>query len=100
MSDKITVQSGVPVPGDRTRNEPNYPWLQMKVGDSFVVYGRTMAASARGSFKRYQKMGKIPANWSVTQRMSVEPSTIDGPSIRLWIVDDEQGRTCSDGSSR
>ena len=90
MNDKITVQSGVPVPGGRTRNEPNYPWLQMKVGDSFVVYGRSMAASARGSFRRYQKIGRIPANWSVLQRSSVETGTIEGNAIRLWIVDHDQ----------
>ena len=100
MNDKISVQSGVPLPKERPRHEPNYPWLKMKVGDSFLVYGRTMAASARGSFKRYQRMGKIPANWSVTQRASVETATIDGPAIRLWIVDDGQGSTCGDGSSR
>jgi hypothetical protein len=39
----------------------------MKAGDSFTVEGRINAAAARGSFARYQKLGKIPANWQCVQ---------------------------------
>jgi hypothetical protein len=53
----------------------------MKAGDSFVVHGRVAAAAARGSFARYQKIGKIPAHWKCIQ------STEGGEGVRFWAVE-------------
>jgi len=56
----------------------------MKPGDSFTVEDRVAAASARGSFYRYQKLGRIPKSWSVLQRV------VDGQrTVRLWLMGDE-----------
>jgi hypothetical protein len=80
--DKIAIETDVPPPTNKSRKDPLYPWLSMKPGDSFLVQGRTSAAAARGSFRRYQKMGLVPQDWTVAQR------TDDNYlSVRLWIVE-------------
>lgn len=84
MNEKHKVESDVPPPMGKPRCEPTYPWLTMRPGDSFTVEDRVAAASARGSFYRYQKLGKIPAGWSVTQRVVGE-----GRTVRLWLMGDE-----------
>jgi hypothetical protein len=53
----------------------------MKAGDSFTVEGRINAAAARGSFARYQKLGKIPANWQCVQWTEA-----DGV-VRFWAME-------------
>ena len=80
----ITVERNVPLPKGETRNLPLYPWLTMVPGDSFCVHGKIAAAAARGSFRRYQTMGKIPADLKATQRtLSMHD---DGEYIiRLWL---------------
>ena len=83
--DKISIDTDIPPPVSKSRKDPLYPWLSMKVGDSFVVEGRTEAASARGSFRRYQKMGLIPPHLVVSQR--AEEKTWQ---IRLWLVEREK----------
>jgi hypothetical protein len=83
MSDTPSVQSNVPMPKVRPRHLPLYPWLTMKPGDSFVVYGRVAAAASRGSFGRYQRMGKIAPNMKCVQRR--EEGTEDG--VRVWLVE-------------
>jgi hypothetical protein len=55
----------------------------MKPGDSFSVQGRTAAAAARGSFDRYKRMGKIPANWKCIQHTDG-----DSEDIRLWLTEE------------
>jgi hypothetical protein len=55
----------------------------MKPGDSFTVTGRTSAAAARGSFNRYQRMGKIAANLKCLQRQEEGEQN----SIRIWLVE-------------
>lgn len=77
---KISVEKNVPPPKEKSRSEPLYPWLTMKIGDSFVVHGRVSASSARGSFRRYQRMGLLHKNLSVQQRV------MDDQSVRLWLV--------------
>jgi len=83
--DKIAIDKDIPPPVTKSRKDPLYPWLSMKVGDSFVVEGRTEAASARGSFRRYQSMTLIPAHLTVSQR--AEEKTFQ---IRLWLVEREK----------
>lgn len=84
MNEKHKVERDVPPPVDKPRSEAIYPWLTMKPGDSFVVEDRVAAASARGSFYRYQKLGKISKSWSVLQR------TVEGErTVRLWLMGDE-----------
>jgi hypothetical protein len=83
--DKIAIDKDIPPPVTKSRKDPLYPWLSMKVGDSFVVEGRTEAASARGSFRRYQSMALIPAHLTVSQR--AEEKTFQ---IRLWLVEREK----------
>lgn len=84
MSEKLRVDRDVPPPVDRTKSDALYPWLKMKPGDSFTVADRLAAASARGSFYRYQRVGKIPKSWSVVQRV------VEGErTVRLWLVGDE-----------
>lgn len=82
MNDTPAIETNVPPPFEkRPRNVPLYPWPQMKAGDSFVVQGRMAAAAARGSFSRYQKIGKIPANWTCVQWTEEDGST------RFWAVE-------------
>lgn len=83
MSDMPEVQSNVPMPKVRPRHLPLYPWLTMKPGDSFTVQGRVAAAAARGSFDRYKRMGKIPANWKCIQHTDG-----DSEDIRLWLTEE------------
>lgn len=84
MSEKPRVDRDVPPPVGRTKSDAFYPWLTMKPGDSFTVEDRVAAASARGSFYRYQRMGKISKSWSVVQRVAE-----DGRTVRLWLMGDE-----------
>jgi hypothetical protein len=77
---EIVVQSGVRPPVEPSRCEGLYPWTLMKATDSFVVEGRAAAAAARGSFYRYQRIGKIPKNWKCVQRVE------DDGTVRLWAV--------------
>jgi hypothetical protein len=76
----LRIQSNVRPPVESPRCEGLYPWPDMKVNDSFVVATRVAAAAARGSFYRYQRIGKIPKNWKCVQRAD------DGGFIRLWAV--------------
>jgi hypothetical protein len=91
MSNKtIEIDRHVPLPKARTKNIRLYPWLDMKVGDSFVVAGKVAACAARGSFRRYQKMGKMPANWRVKQQV-VEGDTAGSSFVtyvRLWLIEE------------
>jgi len=83
MTDTPMIEKNVPPPtGVRPRNIPLYPWPQMKAGDSFTVEGRINAAAARGSFARYQKLGKIPASWKCVQW------TEENGLIRFWAVEE------------
>jgi hypothetical protein len=84
---EISIDTNVPPPTGQTRKDPLYPWLSMRVGDSFVVHGRTAAAAARGSFQRYQKMGKIPPELTVSQRTEFNYT---GLTVRLWLVEKEK----------
>lgn len=85
MNDKHKVERNVPPPTGRPRSEPVYPWLTMSPGDSFTVEDRVAAASARGSFYRYQKLGKIPASYTVLQRTV----GVNGDrTVRLWLMGD------------
>lgn len=86
--DKIAIDTDIPPPVTKSRKDPLYPWLSMKPGDSFVVEGRTLAAAARGSFRRYQKMGLIPPELTVAQR--TEEQYPDDQSVRLWLVEREK----------
>lgn len=82
MTDIPAIEKNVPPPGERRpRNVPLYPWPQMKAGDSFTVQGRVNAAAARGSFARYQKLGKIPASWQCVQWTEA-----DGV-VRFWAME-------------
>ena len=85
MKTTLPIDSNVPLPKGTTRNTPLYPWLTMKPGDSFAVSGKVAASAARGSFRRYQKMGLMPINMSVMQRISDEGSD-QGVVVRLWLV--------------
>lgn len=85
---KITIDTDIQPPANKSRKDPLYPWLSMKVGDSFVVEGRVAAASARGSFRRYQRMGLIPRTMSVAQRS--EEDNFGDKSVRLWLVEGEK----------
>jgi hypothetical protein len=83
MSNMPEVQRNVPMPKVRPRHLPLYPWLTMKPGDSFTVQDRTAAAAARGSFDRYKRMGKLPANVKCVQH------TEEGSDeIRLWLTEE------------
>lgn len=86
--DKIAIDTDIPPPVTKSRKDPLYPWLSMKPGDSFVVEGRTLAAAARGSFRRYQKMGLIPPELTVAQRTEEQYPT--DQSVRLWLVEREK----------
>lgn len=77
---EISVDSGVLPPKENPRCVGLYPWTTMRVNDSFVVEGRVAAAAARGSFYRYQRIGKIPKDWKCVQRVE------DNGLIRLWAV--------------
>lgn len=82
MTDTPVIEKNVLPPQERRpRNIPLYPWPQMKAGDSFTVQGRVHAAAARGSFARYQKIGKIPANWKCVQW------TGDDGVVRFWAME-------------
>jgi hypothetical protein len=90
MSRDIRIESNVPLPKGKARNTRLYPWLDMKLGDSFVVAGRTAACAARGSFRRYQSMGKLPSNWRVKQQV-VEGDTEAANFVmyvRMWLVEE------------
>jgi len=76
-----SIEKNVPVPHKVPRCIPLYPWLHMQPNDSFTVSGRVAAAAARGSFDRYQKLGRIPKSFKCTQ--STED---DGITVRLWLV--------------
>jgi hypothetical protein len=81
MNNTHVIESNVPPPeAKRSRSIPLYPWPQMKVGDSFTVEGRISAAAARGSFARYQKIGKIPADWKCVQW------TEENGVVRFWAM--------------
>lgn len=83
MSDTPKIQENVPMPKVRPRHLPLYPWLTMKPGDSFLVPDRVAAAAARGSFDRYKRMGKLPANAKCVQ------FTEEGSNeIRLWLAEE------------
>jgi len=90
--DKIAIDKDIPPPSTKSRKDPLYPWLSMKVGDSFEVQGRTLAAAARGSFRRYQRMGLIPPELTVAQR--TDESSLITPAefqpVRLWLVEREK----------
>jgi hypothetical protein len=83
MSESFVVEKNVKLPISRPRYVAHYPWLTMKPGDSFTVTGRTSAAAARGSFNRYQRMGKIAANLKCLQRQEEGEQN----SIRIWLVE-------------
>lgn len=76
---QLPVQRSVPPPAP-AKNAPKYPWPTMKPGDSFLVVDRIEAASARSSFARYVRLGRIPAWYYVTQR-------VEGAYIRLWMME-------------
>lgn len=78
---KIPVSQGVPAPSDNPKWVPIFPWLTMQPGDSFLVADRVAAASARGSFYRYQRIKKIPKDWRCVQR-------VEEKGIRLWLLAD------------
>jgi len=79
----LVVDKNVAPPINRPRYMAHYPWLTMKPGDSFVVVGRVSAVAARGSFNRYQRMGKISANLKCIQRREEGPPG----SVRIWLVE-------------
>lgn len=33
---KVKIEKGIPIPGKCVGGHPEYPWLEMKVGDSFL----------------------------------------------------------------
>lgn len=88
--DKIAIDKDIPPPATKSRKDPLYPWLSMKVGDSFEVQGRTLAAAARGSFRRYQRMGLIPPELTVAQRTEGTSLPEEYQSVRLWLVEREK----------
>ena len=85
---KIDIDKDIPPPTTKSRKDPLYPWLSMKPGDSFVVEGRTLSSAARGSFRRYQRMGLISQDLTVAQR--AEDRYPNDQSIRLWLVEREK----------
>ena len=88
---KIEIDKDIPPPTAKSRKDPLYPWLTMKPGDSFVVEGRTLASAARGSFRRYQRIGLIPPELTVAQRAEDGyPADQLRPPIRLWLVEREK----------
>ena len=85
--DKIAIDTDIPPPTTKSRKDPLYPWLSMKVGDSFEVQGRTSAAAARGSFRRYQRMGLIRPDLTVAQRTEGTSLPEEYLAVRLWLVE-------------
>jgi len=81
MTNGFKIDKDVKIPEGRSRCERFYPWLDMKIGDSIVVEGKVGVASARGSFRRHQRMLRIRQDWHVVQRR------IEGTkdSYRMWI---------------
>jgi hypothetical protein len=81
----IAIENNIPLPKSETRNVQLYPWLTMVPGDSFVVIGKIAASAARGSFRRYQTMGKIPADLKAVQRTLPMQGGPEYDRIRLWL---------------
>lgn len=73
---KCVVEKGVAAPKiTRGRRAGKYPWLEMDVGDSFLVKGRTssaMSAAATYAGKRYG--------------MRLKCSTVPG-GVRVWRIE-------------
>jgi hypothetical protein len=70
MSDRITIDKGVPMPvGSATK----YPWLQMEIGDSFFTNVSTSTMGA-GHSARAKKDG----HKYVTRK--------EGTGCRVWRV--------------
>ena len=81
MTESFKIEKNIKIPEKRSRSEKFYPWLDMKIGESIVVEGKVAVSSARGSFRRYQRMMQIPQDWIVVQRR------VEGTkeSYRMWI---------------
>lgn len=75
----IEIDNDIPVPTNRPRSKPLYPWLEMRDGDSFPVDTLVQVASARGSFYRYRKLGLIPLQYTMVSRK-------EGDGYRCWMV--------------
>lgn len=76
----LTVEPNVTIPDTRTRTEAFYPWLKMSVGDSFLTETVAQSSAAKTAFRRWQMLGKIPANHSCISRK-------EGNAVRFWLVD-------------
>jgi hypothetical protein len=77
----MKVEKNISIPSTRSRSQRHFPWLDMSLGDSFTVNGKSAAASARGSFRRYQRLFLIPQDRTVLQRrVENTPDT-----YRLWL---------------
>lgn len=70
---KYKIESGVPIPaGYGPRGTSQYPFMDMKVGDSFQVKDRTINAVRQNAFSWSRGSGK---------KFSVRK---DGKFVRAW----------------
>lgn len=71
------IDKGVPMPGKR-HNMTQYPFAEMKVGDSFVIpYGKRQGCMASAH------------TWGERQDPAIDfaSRTIDGNKVRVWRVE-------------
>jgi hypothetical protein len=81
VTSTVKVEKNIAIPSNRLRSQKHFPWLDMSIGDSFTVVGKSAVASARGSFRRYQKLFLIAQDRIVVQRrVENTPDT-----YRLWL---------------
>lgn len=75
----IEIDNDIPVPTNRPRSKPLYPWLEMRDGDSFPVDTLVQVASARGSLYRYLRLGQMPKGYTMVSRK-------EGDGYRCWLT--------------
>ena len=49
----LDVEKGIPLPAERKR----YPYKDMDVGDSFIVYGGKMQVVCNANYRAFKKLG-------------------------------------------
>lgn len=74
MKTKYKIQAGIPIPPQSRKKSSKYPWLQLKIGDSFFVPNITSV-----------KLGSMTSHAKKRYKINLTARTFpDG--VRVWRI--------------